>query len=109
MMIPRENREYSPGERDLDVWLWLTGLSDGSFEFVSNSVGVTLSACSIFTHPLKLHVPSMSTISAQLRNFKEHGDEQPLLFFVITPSHAESHAVSQNNTEDDLHKMEILC
>ena len=51
----------------------------------------------------------MSTISAQLRNFKEHGDEQPLLFFAITPSHAESHGVSQNNTEDDLHKMEILC
>lgn len=27
MIIPRENREYSPGERDLDVGLWLTGLS----------------------------------------------------------------------------------
>jgi hypothetical protein len=27
LAIPRENREYSPGERDLDVWLWLTGLS----------------------------------------------------------------------------------
>lgn len=26
MTIPRENR-YSPGERDLDVWLWSTGLS----------------------------------------------------------------------------------
>jgi hypothetical protein len=44
MTIPRENREYSPGERDLDLWQWLTGLSDGSFGFVSNSVGVTLSA-----------------------------------------------------------------
>jgi hypothetical protein len=50
----------------------------------------------------------MSTISAQLRNFKEHGMSS-LLFFAITPSHAESHGVNQNNTEDDLHKMEIMC
>jgi hypothetical protein len=49
----------------------------------------------------------MSTISAQLRNFKEPGDEQPLLFFTIPPSHVKGHGVSQNNTEDGLHKMEI--
>lgn len=51
----------------------------------------------------------MSTISAQLSNFKEPVDNQPLLFFAISPGHAKSHGVSQNNTEDGLHKMDILC
>ncbi len=50
----------------------------------------------------------MSTISAQLRNFKEPDrDEQSLLFFAIPPGHVKGQGVSQNNTEDGLHKMEI--
>ena len=60
------------------------------------------------THPFNLRVPSMSTISAQLRNFKEPDrDEQSLLFFAIPPSHINDHGVSQNNTGDGLQKMEI--
>ena len=50
----------------------------------------------------------MSTISAQLRNFKEPDrDEQSLLFFAIPPRHVKGHGVSQNDTGDGLHKMEI--
>ncbi len=50
----------------------------------------------------------MTTISAQLRNFKEPDrDEQSLLFFSIPPSHVKGSGVSQNNAEDDFHKMEI--
>jgi hypothetical protein len=91
MMIPRENREYSPGERDLDVWLWLMGLSVREL-WVSFKLSSALSA--------------QYAISAQLRNFKEPGDEQPLLFFTILPSHVKGHGVSQSNTEDGLH---MLC
>jgi hypothetical protein len=50
----------------------------------------------------------MSTISAQLRNFKEPDrDEQSLLFFAIPPRHVKGHGVSQNDAGDGLHKMEI--
>jgi TBC1 domain family member 8/9 len=50
----------------------------------------------------------MSTISAQLRNFKEPDrDEQSLLFFAIPPRHVKSHGVSETNTGDDFHRMEI--
>ncbi|KAI0255728.1 TBC-domain-containing protein [Lactifluus subvellereus] len=50
----------------------------------------------------------MSTISAQLRNFKEPDrDEQSLLFFAIPPSHVKGVGVVQNNPEDDHYKMEI--
>jgi hypothetical protein len=48
----------------------------------------------------------MSTISAQLRSFKEPGND-PLLFFVIPPSHAKGHGVGQNNSDDGLNKLEI--
>lgn len=37
MIIQKENQEYSPGERDLNVWLWLMRLQYGSFGLVSNS------------------------------------------------------------------------
>lgn len=47
----------------------------------------------------------MSKISAQLRSFKEPGDD-PLLFFVIPPSHAKGRGVGQNNSDDGLHKLE---
>jgi len=47
----------------------------------------------------------MSTISAQLRKFKEPGNEQPLLFFAVLPSHAKG--MASVNTGDGLHKMEI--
>jgi hypothetical protein len=50
----------------------------------------------------------MSTISAQLRNFKEPDrDEQSLLFFAIPPVHVKGHGANQDNSEDGLHKMEI--
>jgi len=50
----------------------------------------------------------MSTISAQLRNFKEPDrDEQSLLFFAIPPSHVKGVAAGQNNSQDGLHRMEI--
>lgn len=50
----------------------------------------------------------MSTISAQLRNFKEPDrDEQSLLFFAIPPRHVKVHGVSQNDAGDGLQKMEI--
>jgi hypothetical protein len=50
----------------------------------------------------------MSTISAQLRNFKEPDrDEQSLLFFAIPPVHVKDDGAGQNNPEDSLHKMEI--
>jgi TBC1 domain family member 8/9 len=52
----------------------------------------------------------MSTISTQLRNFKEPDrDEQSLLFFAIPPTHvkAKGIGVTQNNLEDGQHKMEI--
>jgi TBC1 domain family member 8/9 len=50
----------------------------------------------------------MSTISAQLRNFKEPDrDEQSLLFFAIPPSHVNDFGVGQNNPGDGHHKMEI--
>jgi TBC1 domain family member 8/9 len=48
----------------------------------------------------------MSTISAQLRNFKEPDrDEQSLLFFAIP--HVRGDGAGQNNTGDGHHKMEI--
>lgn len=50
----------------------------------------------------------MSTISAQLRNFKEPDrDEQSLLFFAIPPGHVKGVGGIQNNPEDDHYKMEI--
>jgi hypothetical protein len=50
----------------------------------------------------------MSTISAQLRNFKEPDrDEQSLLFFAIPPRHVKGDGAGQNNPEDTFHKMEI--
>lgn len=50
----------------------------------------------------------MSTISAQLRNFKEPDrDEQSLLFFAIPPSLVKGVGVGQNNVEDGHHRMEI--
>ena len=52
----------------------------------------------------------MSTISTQLRNFKEPDrDEQSLLFFAIPPTHVKVKGIggTQNNHEDGQHKMEI--
>jgi hypothetical protein len=50
----------------------------------------------------------MSTISAQLRNFKEPDrDEQSLLFFSIPPSHVKTPGAGQNSSEDGYHKIEI--
>jgi TBC1 domain family member 8/9 len=50
----------------------------------------------------------MSTISAQLRNFRElDRDEQSLVFFAIPPSHVKVLGMIQNNPEDGHHKMEI--
>lgn len=50
----------------------------------------------------------MSTISAQLRNFKEPDrDEQSLLFFSIPPRHVKGDGAGQNNPEDGFHKTEI--
>ncbi|KAH9992757.1 rab-GTPase-TBC domain-containing protein [Russula compacta] len=50
----------------------------------------------------------MSTISAQLRNFKEPDrDELSLLFFAIPPTHAKGVGTGPNNAEDSLHKMDI--
>jgi TBC1 domain family member 8/9 len=50
----------------------------------------------------------MSTISAQLRNFKEPDrDEQSLLFFAIPPVHVKDDGAGQNNPEDGPHRMEI--
>lgn len=50
----------------------------------------------------------MSTISAQLRNFKEPDrDEQSLLFFAIPPSLVKDASIGQNNLEDGHHRMEI--
>lgn len=50
----------------------------------------------------------MSTISAQLRNFKEPDrDELSLLFFAIPPPHVKGVGTGPNNAEDSLHKMDI--
>jgi TBC1 domain family member 8/9 len=52
----------------------------------------------------------MSTISTQLRNFKEPDrDEQSLLFFAIPPTHAKvkGTGVTESNLEDGQQKMEI--
>lgn len=50
----------------------------------------------------------MSTISAQLRNFKEPDrDEQSLLFFAIPPGHVKGVGGDQNNLDDGHHRMEI--
>jgi hypothetical protein len=50
----------------------------------------------------------MSTISAQLRNFKEPDrDEQSLLFFAIPSRQVKGDGASENNSGDGLHKMEI--
>jgi TBC1 domain family member 8/9 len=50
----------------------------------------------------------MSTISAQLRNFKEPDrDEQSLLFFAIPSGHVNDFGVGQNYPEDGHYKMEI--
>jgi TBC1 domain family member 8/9 len=50
----------------------------------------------------------MSTISAQLRNFKEPDrDEQSLLFFAIPPRHVRGDGAAQNSPEDGLHRTEI--
>ena len=50
----------------------------------------------------------MSTISAQLRNFKEPDrDEQSLLFFAIPPSLVKDVGSGQNSPEDGHHRMEI--
>jgi len=50
----------------------------------------------------------MSTISAQLRNFKDPDrDEQSLLFFAIPPSLLKGVSIGQNSVEDGHHKMEI--
>ena len=50
----------------------------------------------------------MSTISAQLRNFKEPDrDELSLLFFAIPPSYVKADGTAPNNPEDGHHKMEI--
>jgi hypothetical protein len=47
----------------------------------------------------------MSTISAQLRNFKEPDrDELSLLFFAIPPGHVKA---TPNSPEDGHHRMEI--
>jgi hypothetical protein len=50
----------------------------------------------------------MSTISAQLRNFKEPDrDEQSLLFFAIPSRQVKGDGAGENNSGDGLHKMEI--
>lgn len=50
----------------------------------------------------------MSTISAQLRNFKEPDrDEQSLLFFAIPPNLVKGVSIGQNNPEDGHYRMEI--
>ena len=81
MIILRENREYLPGERDLDVWLWLTGLSAGALGLFQAQLGAQYAPVPRSNYPFNPRVSSMSTMSAQLRDFKEPGDEQPLLFY----------------------------
>ena len=50
----------------------------------------------------------MSTISAQLRNFREPDrDEQSLLFFAIPPGHVKVAGTTPNSPEDGQHRMEI--
>jgi TBC1 domain family member 8/9 len=50
----------------------------------------------------------MSTISAQLRNFKEPDrDEQSLLFFAIPPDHFKGAATALKSPGDGYHRMEI--
>ncbi len=50
----------------------------------------------------------MSTISAQLRNFREPDrDEQSQLFFAIPPSHVKGVGASQNGAGDGHQNVEI--
>jgi hypothetical protein len=50
----------------------------------------------------------MSTISAQLRNFKEPDrDEQSLLFFAVPPGYVKAVGTALNSPEDGHHRMEI--